>query len=463
MNAERTPPAPPTRRMDRRLQPIYFRVTGIHDFLTCRCRPAGIALALMLMISFCLGVGHNQSSIYQLFSLCLGISLICLPWALTRKALLTATRELPRFATAGEKLCYVVRAEYQGKGRLSHAWLADYPPDPRPSLQDFLTLREPGEEERNGFDRHFAYFRWQWLMRKKRRFTGGFSHEELEIQSGQEARVVIEITPSRRGMIRLDDLRLLLPDPLGLFQSYRKIVAPAATLTVLPRRFPLPAIKLPGETSFEAPGDIHAASIGNSGEFVALRDYRPGDPLRQIHWKSWARNGRPIVKEMENSCFPRYGLILDTLSGEQTDPQFEEAISVAASFAAASDDGELLLDRLFIKNEVYLTKSGQGLDPGDRLLEVLAEVSPERSFDFAHLARLILRHRDELTCCLVILNGWDESRADFLRALKENKVPCVPLIIGIGPPPVGLPGHWLESGQIARDLQRLPASLRISS
>ena len=26
-----------------------------------------------------------------------------------------------------------------------------------------------------------------------------------------------------------------------------------------------------------------------------------------------------------------------------------------------------------------------------------------------------------------------------------------------------LPGHWLESGQIARDLQRLPASLRISS
>ena len=82
---------------------------------------------------------------------------------------------------------------------------------------------------------------------------------------------------------------------------------------VLPRRYPLPPIELPGGAAFKITGETNTNAIGNSGEFVGLRDYRPGDPLRQIHWKSWARTGRPIVKELEDTFYPRYGLVLDTL------------------------------------------------------------------------------------------------------------------------------------------------------
>ena len=84
---------------------------------------------------------------------------------------------------------------------------------------------------------------------------------------------------------------------------------------------------------------------------------------------------------------------------------------------------------------------------------------PERTENFKELAQLVLRHRDDLTSCLVIFNGWDESRAVFLKTLTQGGIVCAPIIVGQGPPPAGVPGHWLESGEIARDLRRLPPRL----
>ena len=362
------------RRVDPYLHKLYFRGAGIHHFLSRRCRPAGIALGLVLVLATCLIIGHDRNSVYQLFSLSLGMVLIGIPWALSRSATVEAIRELPRLATAGEPLRYTVKVWNRSKHRLSRAWLADTAPDPRPSVADFSTLREPGEEERNGFDRRLAYFRWQWLLLGNRLFTGGFSRDHLDLKAGQQVRVFIELTPLRRGVIRFNDLRVLLPDPFGLFQRVRKVKAPAATLTVLPRRFPLPPIELPGGAAFKVSGEANTNSIGTSGEFVGLRDYRPGDPLRQIHWKSWARTGRPIVKELEDTFYPRYGLVVDTVSCDRTDDQFEEVISVAASFAASIDTSESLLDLMFIKNEAHRVTAGRGVERAEKLLEVLAGV-----------------------------------------------------------------------------------------
>jgi hypothetical protein len=447
------------RKFDKALHRTYFLAAGIHHFIARRVRPPGIALALVLVLATCLGVGHDRSSVYQLFSLSLGMLVIGIPWAMCRQARAEARRELPRFATAGEPLRYHIHIWHHGKKRLARAWLADAAPDPRPNHQDFTTLREPGEEERNQFDRCFAYFRWQWLLRGNRLFTGGIASEDLDLAVGQSARIPLEITPLRRGVIRFDDLRVLLPDPFGLFQRCRKVRAPAATLTVLPKRFRLPPIELPGGAAFRMSGEANSNAHGSTGEFMGLRDYRPGDSLRQIHWKSWARTGRPIVKELEDTFYPRYGLIVDTLSCEQNDEAFEETISVAASFAATLDSNESLLDLMFIKNQAHIVTAGRGLERAEKLLEVLAAVSPERLEKYDDLAKLVLLHQADLSSCLVIFNGWDEARAAFLRKLQHAGILCVPLIIGKSPGPAECPGHWLESGNIARDLLALPRAL----
>lgn len=446
-------------RLGRWLHRTYFRSSGIHHFIHRRLRPAGAALCIVLILAACLGIGHARASIYQLFSLSLVLILIGLPWALLRRATLEAVRELPRHATAGKPVRFAVRVRNSGGNRVGRAWLAESPPDPRPDLGEFCVLREPGEEERNRFDRTFAYFRWQWLLLRKRLFTDGFSQDEIRLDPGERKHVFIELTPMRRGVIRLHDLRALLPDPFGLFQKCARVKAPAATLLVLPRRYPIPPFELPGGAAFKISGETNTNAIGTSGEFVGLREYRPGDPLRQIHWKSWARTGRPIVKELEDTFYPRYGLVLDTLSSERTDDIFEEAVSVAASFASAIDTNESLLDLMFIKNEAHIVTAGRGVERAEKLLEVLAGVTPARSGDHKALARLVLRHGDDLTSCLVILNGWDESRAELLQTLARGGVVCVPILIGRGQRPAEAPGHWLESGHIARDLKRLPSGI----
>lgn len=446
-------------KFDRWLHRTYFRSSGIHHFLHRRLRPAGAAMGIVLILATCLGIGHSRSSIYQLFALSLVMILIGLPWALLRCAKLEATRELPRHATAGERLRFAVRVRNRGGRSLGRAWLIESPPDPRPELEEFSLLREPGEEERNRFDRTFAYFRWRWLLLRRRLFTDGVSHEEIRLKPGEQKRFFIELTPMRRGVIRLHDMRVRLPDPFGLFQKCSKVKAPSGTILVLPSRHAIPPIELPGGAAFKISGETNTNAVGTSGEFVGLREYRPGDPLRQIHWKSWARTRRPIVKELEDTFYPRYALVLDTLATGRTDQGFEEAISVAASFAETIDTSESLLDLMFIKNKAHIVTAGRGVERAEKLLEVLAGVTPTRTGDHKLLAQLVLRHSDDLTSCVVILNGWDTSRADLLQTLSRGGIVCVPILIGHGPRPAGAPGYWLESGHIARDLKQLPSRL----
>ena len=91
-----------------------------------------------------------------------------------------------------------------------------------------------------------------------------------------------------------------------------------------------------------------AAGVGESEEFVALREYRRGDSLRRVHWRSAARRGELIVKEYQDEYFVRHALVLDTFCEASRDALFEEAVAVAASFACTVPDQDSLLDLLFV-------------------------------------------------------------------------------------------------------------------
>jgi len=437
----------------------YSRGAAVGYFFARRFRPAGAGLLIVIVLTAGLGFGHRKAPVYQIFSLAVGMGLLALPWAFIRRARIQARRELPLYATAGETIRYTVRVTNTGSRPLRRAWLTETPPDPRPGLLEFALRREPGEEDRNAFDRKFAFYRWRWLIDGRRAFDGGNSNEMLDLGPGKTSRVAASITPTRRGVIPLNDLRILLPDPFGLVQNCRKVPTPPSTLTVLPKRHPLPSFEMPGGSRFQAGDENATNAIGSTGEFVGLRDYRPGDPLRQIHWKSWARTGRPIVKELEDTFYPRYGLVLDTFLTGANEAFFEEAVSVAASFVALIDRRDSLLDLMFIKDEAHVVTAGRGLARMEKLLEVLAGVEGDHDQQFAELARLVLRHREDLTSCVVVLAGWDARRAEFLSLLSKGGLACVPIIIGDGEKPAGVPGYWLRAGLIGPGLLKLPRKL----
>jgi len=229
-----------------------------------------------------------------------------------------------------------------------------------------------------------------------------------------------------------------------------------SNIIILPRRYTLPLLTLPGSRRYQPGGVTLATSVGDSEEFVGLRDYRPGDPLQRIHWKSFARVARPIVKEYQDEYFERHALVLDTFAAAGDGQLFEEAVSIAASFAYTIDTRECLLDLMFIGTEAYTYTAGRGQMQAGKLLEVLAGVRPCGDKPFSVLGNAVLARRGTLTGCICILLGWDEERARFLRQLQAHAIAFRAIAVTRGP--VANAPAWLlvvEPGKVQEGLGKL--------
>lgn len=440
---------------------IYHRNSALAHFFTHRIRPAGILLVLLIPAAWMLLPLHALGPLFQLRGLIFVILGVSLVWTFSRRARVRVRRELPRLATAGEPMTYRVHVRNLGKRSVAGTHLIEFPPDNRPSAENFTWSREPGEETRNIFDRTLGYYRWEWLQKNLTLFKQNGTPQLPTIRPGEETMVTLTIVPSKRGVIALHDIRLGMPDPFGVFQRCRKTENEPGKLIVLPHRYRLPALNLPGSARFQLGGEAASNTVGQSGDFTSVRDYRPGDPLRHIHWKSWARTGKPIIKEYEDVFFPRYGLVLDTFAPAEDLDLFEEAVSVAASFAASIDTRETLLDLMFIRDEAFAFTAGRGEERVDRMLEILAGVSCEPVSDFDALQKLVLQYQDELTACICIFTGWCAQRSATVqrlhRAGMELKIISICRDIDEArslhqsiPSPV--PVQWLRSGHIQEDL-----------
>lgn len=371
---------------------------------------AGAALAA--------GLDTTQNMSYQAATL-LG-ALLLLAWgaSLLFRARIAVRRELPRYATAGEPCSYVVAVENRGARALAGATLRERLADPRPRYDEWRRAREPGEQRRNWFDRNVGYFRWRWLIERR---TPQPPREAAlpALAPGARRTLRLTLTPRRRGRIELAGLALGRTDPLGLVRGLARLPL-AAHIIALPRRYRLPRLALPGRRRHQPGGVSLASSVGDSEEFLALREYRPGDPLQHIHWKSFARTGRPIVKEFQDEFFERHALVLDTGTRGGEDAAFEDAVAVAASFVTTIDTQECLLDLLFVGGELRHYVAGRGQLHAEHMLEVLAGVDPSAPQGFEALARAVLEARSQLASCILVLVTWDEARRRLAESLAAS-------------------------------------------
>ena len=366
------------------------------------------------------GLDTTKNSSYQAATL-LG-ALLALAWgaSLLFRARCEVRRELPRYATAGAPFSYVVAVENRGARLLEGATLRERLADPRPRFAEWRRAREPGEERRNWFDRNVGYFRWRWLIERRTPLPP----QEAALPAlapGAQRTLRLTLTPRRRGRIELAGLALARTDPLGLVRGLSRLPL-AAHVIALPRRYRLPRLALPGRRKHQPGGVSLASSVGDSEEFLALREYRPGDPLQHIHWKSFARTGRPIVKAFQDEFFERHALVLDTGTNRGEDAAFEDAVAVAASFVYTIDTQECLLDLLFVGGEVRHYVAGRGQLQSEHMLEVLAGVGPSLPEGFEALSRAVLETRSQLASCILVLVGWDAARRRLAESLAASGI-----------------------------------------
>jgi hypothetical protein len=130
-----------------------------------------------------------------------------------------------------------------------------------------------------------------------------------------------------------------------------------------------------------------------------------------------------VVKEFQQEFFVRHTLVLDTFAGGIEDAVFEEAISVAASFACTVETHDSLLDLLFVGSQVHCVTAGRGVAHAEQLLEVLAAVEPCHQLPFETLPGLICQHADAVCGAICVLLAWDEGRQNMVKQLALLGVP----------------------------------------
>ena len=176
----------------------------------------------------------------------------------------------------------------------------------------------------------------------------------------------------RRGVYGLEELTLATGFPFGLFTKERDLDLPAQ-LVVWPRSDrTVRDARTPGRQRRRS-GEITGGQSGSRGEFRNLRDYRPGDDPRDVHWRSSARLGMPLVREYERERAESLWICLDHARTPGRDVEAEEeAVELAASLArTAVERGQ----PVGLATGDGVVDEGSGPAQLERILDALARVT----------------------------------------------------------------------------------------
>jgi len=279
--------------------------------------------------------------------------------------------------------------------------------------------------------------------------------EEAVVQPTAEkpARVRVELRPRRRGRYLLPSLGVARTDGFGLFRS-RAVWLPEQVVLAYPRYYTLDELPLPMGRRYQPGGIPLASQVGDSLEFVGTREYREGDPLRRIHWRSWGRLGKPVVKEYQEEYFSRIALVLDTFLPTRPRPRererFEAAISLLASVAGHFSRSEEVVDILAAGPDLYEVSTGRSLGYLDNVLDVLACLEPSPAPPFESIGPPLFGRLERLTTLVAVLLEWDEAREAFLRRVRAMGVAVRILLVHEGETRKPWSSVPADLGEIAR-------------
>jgi uncharacterized protein (DUF58 family) len=160
------------------------------------------------------------------------------------------------------------------------------------------------------------------------RITVGFGASGLEAGTGlvpaEGWSRVRELGPVLRGPLAAEGTVLESGDPLGFFRTRRPV--PNEDLAVA---FPLFASLADNRLVREVESQLTVVRSGHGTDLYGVREYRSGDPLRRIHWRTSARRGELVVREFEPPGQRILALLLDR------DPASPESADQIARLAAS--------------------------------------------------------------------------------------------------------------------------------
>ena len=241
----------------------------------------------------------------------------------------------------------------------------------------------------------------------------------------------------KRGYYSLGSLTVTSGDIFGFYPRWRQF-ASADHVTVYPRIFPIERLEVP---PLHPMGEVRSNRriFQDPTRPIGLRDYRPRDSLKHIHWKASARRQELQVKVFEPTTTLKVSIFLagDGYSpdGPRSEEEFELAVSAAASIAHHLIDQGTPAG--LISNGCQ-ADSGQAIQipPGcsrDQLMEILealAKVTPRAKDSSEAFLQRESKSLPSGTTLILVASRIPESFFRLLRDLKERGTKLLLLRIG---------------------------------
>ncbi len=243
-----------------------------------------VLMALLLFVAFNLQAGWVYAIVALLFGLLASGALT----SVAGSRGITVSRTLPGEACEGDRIAVALRL-----------WTRRWP-------RFFLHLRDemPGLEPVNAF--------------------------VPILLPGRAHVLTLRTTARRRGEHRGGTVVIRSMGLAGLFRTVRPVTVEGA-ITIFPRYWPLRLFPLPGRRQSSSEEVRHRSRSGT--EFHGVREYRGGDSLARVHWRTTARRGQLAVREFEDDSSGGVTLLVDAREDCGDEQAFEDLVRAAASVA----------------------------------------------------------------------------------------------------------------------------------
>ncbi|MCA9041894.1 MAG: DUF58 domain-containing protein [Planctomycetaceae bacterium] len=262
-----------------------------------RITPQGMMLMVLMLVFLIASMLSHSNMMILMFSFIAGAFVVNGALGMTMVRSAEVRRRTPTSVMAGEKLA--INIEYTNKSRIRSAWV--------------MVVRDTIHHEEESLQAEVLLAR---------------------IPSRQTTSSYYDFRPMRRGEYRFGPLEVITSSPLGMVERGH-VFDVQDELIVYPRTGKLTTLwKKERSTAAELVQQKQTRKGVFDDEFHSMREYRPGDNPRAIHWRTSARRNELMIREFHQSRDDDVLLMIDLWLPERPDEKHQDLVETALSFGA---------------------------------------------------------------------------------------------------------------------------------
>lgn len=242
-----------------------------------------------------------------------------------------------------------------------------------------------------------------------------------ELEAGKTWVSQIQARFIERGPHHIEPFAACALLPLGLAVGPH-VESRGCRFTVVPRLAPITGFRLPHADAQHHGGVTRSVHRGEAMELRGVRPYRRGDPVRDLHPKTWARAGVPHVREYQQEYFSRVAVFVDNDPTGSSENGFEAVLSLAGGVVAQVTRGEALLDAIIIGEQTSPMDRGSAAGALDGVLDVLALAKTGDTLDVAATLDKLEPVLARVSSMIVVTQSADPSRLALIEGMLTRGV-----------------------------------------